>query len=90
MKEEKRCWFCRRTAKEVMKDAPILTCDIPEKDIVYKEKVYDMDNFYICQGCNELLWFLVHHNGKVDESSLVEFGDIETLFKKITEVFKKW
>ena len=90
--KEKRCWMCRRTAKEVWDETPDEGSGYPNPDsMMIKTSVGDQ-TIYCCIGCNAIIYNFTHRgvDETVDEYTLAELGDIIDLVNKLKKALDDW
>lgn len=89
MNGEKRCWMCRRTQDELVKDLHdyIYNSGMPDDHVLFDVDI-GKQTLYICQGCNSIIFDLTHHGKKVDEYDLVLFDDLWKFQEKLKRAFE--
>jgi len=89
MNNEKRCWMCRRTQKEIINDLHnyIYDSGMPDDHVLFDVDIGGQ-KLQICQGCNAIIYDLTRHDEKVDEYDLVLFDDLWKFQEKLKTAFE--
>ena len=93
MKEKtRRCWMCRRTAKEVWDETPEEGSGYPNPDSMLRETNVGNQTIYCCIGCDAIIWNFTHVDldEQIDEYTLATFGNIEDLVDRLIVALNEW